>query len=199
MSTNQYNIERIWSNFLSDGSDYSLSYLYNYYIDKLYSYGIHLGFDSEMCKDAIQDIFIKIHSTRLKLSYIENPTSFLFRSFKNRLIDLSRRSKNEMNFDISQSSFTIDITVLDTILDIERADILKYKVESMLSKLSDTQREAIYLRYIHEMEYSEISKKLNIKQDSARKLIHRAITSLRDQNLNEVSDIALMVILLYYL
>lgn len=149
-----------------------------------------------MCKDAIQDIFIKIHSTRLKLSHIDNPTSFLFRSLKNRLIDISRRSKNEMNFDVSQLSFTINITVLDTIVDKERSKILKHKVELMLNKLSDTQREAIYLRYIHEMDYSEISEKLNVKQDSARKLIHRAITSLREQNLDEVSELALMLTLL---
>ena len=69
----------------------------------------------------------------------------------------------------------------------ERADMLKAKVKDMLDNISNTQREAVYLRYIAEMNYSEISDKLNIKQESARKLIYRAIKSLKEQNIEELS------------
>ena len=196
MKIQKHKIEHIWHNLMSDGTDRSFNIIYNYYVDKLYSYGLYLGFDSETCKDAIQDVFMKLYSSRHSISNISNPESFLFQSLKNRLIDIARKNKNEFNIDQSHGAFAIEITILDDIIDRERANILKEKVTSMLNKLSDNQREAVYLRYISEMEYSEISKKLNIKPESARKLMHRAIKALREQNIKEVTEATLLGIII---
>lgn len=196
MNTKKHNNELMWNIFITDGSDKSFTTIYNYYVDKLYSYGTYLGFDSEICKDAIQDVFLKLYSSRQSISNVSNPASFLFQSLRNRLIDIARKNKNEYNIDQSHSSFNIDITVLDDIIDRERAYILKEKVTSMLNSLSDTQREAIYLRYISGLEYSEISKKLNIKPESARKLMHRAIKVLREQNIEQATEATLLGIII---
>lgn len=196
MNPKEHNNNRVWKQFLIDGSDKLFSTIYSYYVDKLYSYGISLGFDSEICKDAIQDVFMKIYSSRTIIDNISNPASFLFQSFKNRLIDIARKNKNEFDIDISHIPFTVDVTILDDIIDKERSEILKTKVRNILDNLSDTQREAVYLRYIAEMDYSEISDRLNIKQESARKLIYRAIKSLREQNFEELSEVTLIVIML---
>ena len=99
MNPKEHNNNRVWKQFLIDGSDKSFSTIYSYYVDKLYSYGISLGFDSEICKDAIQDLFMKIYSSRTIIDNISNPASFLFQSFKNRLIDIARKNKNE--FDVA--------------------------------------------------------------------------------------------------
>lgn len=187
-------IENVWHKLMSDDTDKSFIIIYNYYIDKLYSYGRYLGFDSEMCKDAIQDVFIKLYTIRHSKRKISNPTSFLFQSLKNRLIDITRKNKNEYNIEILNKSHTIDITVLDDIIDRERASIIKEKVISMLSTLTETQREAVFLRYISEMDYSEISERLNIKPESARKLMHRAIKTLREQNIGETPEATLLSI-----
>lgn len=196
MTIKKHDNDIMWKQFLIDGSDKSFSTIYSYYVDKLYSYGISLGFDSEICKDAIQDVFMKIYSSRTIIDNISNPASFLFQSFKNRLIDIARKNKNEFDIDISHIPFTVDVTILDDIIDKERSEILKTKVRNILDNLSDTQREAVYLRYIAEMDYSEISDRLNIKQESARKLIYRAIKSLREQNFEELSEVTLIVIML---
>lgn len=50
--------EEIWGEFLSKGDESSFAELYDYYSDKLFSYGISLGFEREICKDAVQDVFI---------------------------------------------------------------------------------------------------------------------------------------------
>ena len=196
MKVQIHNNKHIWHNLMSDGTDKSFNIIYNYYVDKLYSYGLYLGFDSETCKDAIQDVFMKLYSSRHSISNISNQESFLFRSLKNRLIDIARKNKNELDIDQSHGAFAIEVTILDDIIDRERANILKEKVTSMLNNLSDTQREAVYLRYISEMEYSEISKKLNIKPESARKLMHRAIKALREQNIEEISEATLFSIII---
>lgn len=190
------NSKIIWRNFLNNDSEINFTALYNHYVDKLYSYGIYLGYDSETCKDAIQDVFIKIHTDSSNLETIKNHGSFLFKSFKNRLIDIFRSNKKGLDIEHIEESHTISTTVLDDIIDKERADILKEKVEVMLSQLTPTQREAVYMRYITGMEYSEISKLMDIRPDSARKLMHRAIEKLREQNIDEFTKAALLITIL---
>lgn len=186
----------IWRNYLSDVSENNFADLYDYYADKLYSYGIHLGFDSESCKDAIQDVFINIHSNTSRLKNVDNPASFLFKSFRNRLIDMFRSNKNDVDIDNLEDNFHIKVTVLDNIIDKEKAELLKQKVENMLSKQSSTQREAVYMRYIAGLEYKEISDLLNIKPESARKLMHRAMEKLREQNIDDFTKAALIIAIL---
>lgn len=189
--------EEIWGEFLSKGDESSFAELYDYYSDKLFSYGISLGFEREICKDAVQDVFIRVHSHKSKIKETNNPASFLFRTYRNRLIDIVRSNKNELDIDSISSSFTLNVTILDSIIDRERAKKLKSTVETLLNKLSPTQREAIYMRYIAEMEYSEISDMLNIKPESARKLMHRAMEKLREHNLDEFSKTAFIVALFF--
>ena len=84
-----------WAYFIDRGDDASFSEIYNKVVDDLFAYGISLGFQRESCKDAIQDVFIKIYLSRKSLSHIHNITPYIFRSFKNRLIDIARKDKFE--------------------------------------------------------------------------------------------------------
>lgn len=63
-----------------------------------------------------------------------------------------------------------------------------------LGELSDRQREIIYLKYECGMNYEEICSIMNIKNDSARKLVFRAIRSLRD-----IINIQLKSVILYFI
>ena len=175
------NMDKLWQKFLKYGDDHSFSLIYNSHIDKLYSYGIHLGFHSELCKDAIQDVFYKLYLSSENLSGVNNIAAYLFTSLKNRLIDMSRKDSRIQKVELINQSFSIDVTILDDIIDAEKAVLLKNKVEELLASLTPQQREAVYLRYMHDLNYTEISELLDINPDSARKLIFRAMKKLREQ------------------
>ncbi len=175
------NMDKLWQKFLKYGDDHSFSLIYNSHIDKLYSYGIHLGFHSELCKDAIQDVFYKLYLSSENLSGVNNIAAYLFTSLKNRLIDMSRKDSRIQKVELINQSFSIDVTILDDIIDAEKAVLLKNKVEELLASLTPQQREAVYLRYMHDLNYTEISELLDINPDSARKLMFRAMKKLREQ------------------
>ena len=175
------NMDKLWQKFLKYGDDHSFSLIYNSHIDKLYSYGIHLGFHSELCKDAIQDVFYKLYLSSENLSGVNNIAAYLFTSLKNRLIDMSRNDSRIQKVELINQSFSIDVTILDDIIDAEKAVLLKNKVEELLASLTPQQREAVYLRYMHDLNYTEISELLDINPDSARKLMFRAMKKLREQ------------------
>jgi RNA polymerase sigma factor (sigma-70 family) len=174
-------MDKLWQKFLKYGDDHSFSLIYNSHIDKLYSYGIHLGFHSEECKDAIQDVFYKLYLSSENLSRVNNIAAYLFTSLKNRLIDISRKDSKIQKVELINQSFSIDVTILDNIIDAEKAVILKNKVDELLASLTPQQREAVYLRYMHDLNYNEISELLDINPDSARKLMFRAMKKLREQ------------------
>ena len=153
-----------WAYFIDRGDDASFSEIYNKVVDDLFAYGISLGFQRESCKDAIQDVFIKIYLSRKSLSHIHNITPYIFRSFKNRLIDIARKDKYSDSINSFDENFVLEVTVLDNIIDNETAIILKEKVERLLKNITPNQREAVYLKYVTGLQHKEIAEILNINE-----------------------------------
>ena len=175
MRTTEFN----WIRFLESGDDAHFSVIYNNVIDDLFAYGISLGFLKESCKDAVQDVFIKIYLSRKKLSHIDNITGYIFKAFKNRLIDIKKSNHIKDSIDSHLDNFAIEVTVLDNIIDSETAVILKEKINQLLKNITPNQREAVYLKYVIGLQHKEIGIILNIKEESARKLLYRAMGQLR--------------------
>jgi len=174
-------IDLSWRSFVERGDEPSFSIIYNNHVDDLYSYGVSLGFQKEMCKDAIQDTFYKLYISKNNLSHIKNITAYIFKSFKYRLIDLSRKNIREEALDSITESFTVQVTVLDNIIDSEKTEFLKKKVTSLLNGLTDNQREIVYLKYMIGLSHREIADVMSIREESARKLLYRTMEKLREQ------------------
>ena len=62
-----------------DGDDAAFTFIYNKYVDLLLQYGRSLGFEKEVLKDAIQDVFVKLYLNRRSLSEVRNLKYYLFR------------------------------------------------------------------------------------------------------------------------
>ena len=82
-----------------DGDDAAFTFIYNKYVDLLLQYGRSLGFEKEVLKDAIQDVFVKLYLNRRNLSEVRNLKYYLFRSLKNNLLDMLKVLK-DANLDI---------------------------------------------------------------------------------------------------
>lgn len=164
------------------GDNEAFATLYRSNVDKLFGYGRGLGFDENICLDAIQDVFCKIYTNHSELTHVENISYYLFRSFKNRLVDISRRNNTEKLNPEHEHFFHSEVSILETIIDEEERMMLQQQVKSLLDNLTANQREVIYLRYMQEMEYEEIADLMNISPESARKLVYRAITKMREQS-----------------
>lgn len=189
-----------WKSFVEKGDHFSFSSIYNSYVDNLYSYGVSLGFRRDLCKDAIQDTFFKLYIHRVKLAHVKNATAYIFKSFKNRLIDLSQKKMNEESLVAVTESFTVDVTVLDHLINSEKAEMLKRKVSSLLEGLTANQREVVYLKYMIGLEHKEIASILNIQEESARKLLYRTMEKLRqqasDDDLSEAMTLFSLILML---
>lgn len=65
----------------------NLANIYTEYVDVLFTYGTNLGFDKEIVKDSIHDIFVKIALDNTILSSVDNIKFYLLKSLKNKLFE----------------------------------------------------------------------------------------------------------------
>jgi len=165
-----------------NGDDGAFSFFYKFFINDLYAYGISLGGEKDIVKDAIQDVFLKVYDNNKDFTSVDHLKYYLLKSLKNKLYDIYKSKVNSSTTDISTDilSFSITTTVLDQIIIEEDRIIIQQKIDKLLSKLTSRQKEAIYLRFIQELEYSEIAEILDMTQHAARKLISRSLKRLKD-------------------
>lgn len=177
---------KFWQKLVEGRDDYeAFSHLYNLYINDLLSYGISLGFVEETCRDAAHDVFFKVFTEKKRLSAVQKPTAYLFRSFRNHLLNIQKREHRfTPDSTFETPPFTTEITILDNLIDEEEAQRLNTLVTALLNELTPRQREAVYLRYMQEMEYEEIALLLDMNANSARRLVSRALERLRNNALH---------------
>ena len=161
------------------GNDKAFSELYDLYVHVLYNYGAKLTSDQELVKDCIHDVFVKVYRKRHDFT-INNFSSYLIISLKNRLLDEFRRqafsSDNDIQ-DYASKRYTGDVEN-DFISD--ECQLLQNKqVEHLMTSLTRRQRQAITLYYLEERKYEEICNIMQMNYHSVRNLMHRGMLKLR--------------------
>lgn len=186
-------MESVWQKFISKGSEKAFTELYQYYVKRLYSFGIGFGFSEDTCKDAIQDVFYKIYRHRMHLNEVGDHKSYIFTCFKNRLYDIMKSRKKQVQVPINEIPFYINVTVLDNLVSDEEKTFLRERINYFLSLLSDRQREAIYLHFIEELDYKQIAGMMNAKVESVRTMVYRGLKIIK-LNTNKAALSLLMFI-----
>lgn len=179
ISTNKEVILDLLNAFQS-GDDKSFSKLYDIYADVLFNYGCCLTQDKELIKDCIHDVFIKLYTKRAEQK-INNVSSYLFVSLKNRLLDEFRRRTFMSETPAEDVHNTLmDQGVETEYLKMEKDSGQRNRVSFLLNNLTPRQREAFTLYYIEERKYDEICDIMNMNYHSVRNLVHRGMLKLRE-------------------
>ena len=133
--------------------------------------------------DAIHTVFQNVLE-REKLPKPDHPLRYLIRSVRNALFDEYHRTSKQGNGANTPDDmpFSLELSVEELLVDEEDQKAIALKIEKMLNDLSPRQREIVYLRYICEYSYQEISNIINISVPSCRNLVLRALKELRKNN-----------------
>ena len=153
--------------------------LYKFYYQDLYAYGVSLGFNTEDVKDAIQEVYLKLYFNE-RLCIDEKKIKFyLLRSVRNQLIDWERTKKDTSSIEEEERSFKLSVSVEESFISDEEDLLLKKRVNRILDLLTDHQREIVYLHFIEEMPYEEIAVMLDMKIQTVRGHVFKAMEKLR--------------------
>lgn len=136
--------------------------------------------------DATHDLFCKIASDETLLSDVLNMKFYLFKSLKNRLYDIHKQNRQHLDLEdmdalMLEMPFNINVNVEEIIIEKEEQSQIKKEIEEMLSTLTPRQREIVYLRYVQEYDYNQIAELMQISVHGCRKLVSKAIITLREK------------------
>ncbi len=169
----------IWT-FFKKGDDKAIAFIYSNNSEKLYLYGLKFTPDHVLVEDAIQDLFTDLIKNRKRLGDTDNILYYLLKSYKRKLLrKIQTEKRYELNGEIKEFDFDVTWSVEH---DIILEEVSKQKSKMLLralNKLTPRQKEAIYLRFTKELDYTAIAGIMGIRVEACRNLISKAISTLK--------------------
>lgn len=167
-------LEKILKNTKDESFDFRA--VYDLTIDQVFSYVFLRTGDKDFSKDICQDIYVSLWVSLPKFKYISDGHfySFLFTVVRRKL--WKARIKNIKMFSLEKFHDFIE-QFDDEITKKENTDLVLRGVMSLTEK----DGMVIKLRYFSDMSFSEISKILNITENNAKVINHRALKKLKQR------------------
>ncbi len=169
---------QLWIDFVS-GSDVAYKNIYDTYLQPLCKFGRNFTKNEDLLQDCVHDLFIDLHKYRSRLKKTNNIKLYLFISLKRKIIRTLVAEGKYRQLNTENIPFFYSLTSAEE----NESEINNRRfelIEKAMSELSNRQREAIYLRFVSELSYEELSKVLEMNYQSARNLIYRGIEKLRE-------------------
>ena len=170
----------LW-NLVLKGDMKAMSLLYKKHYELLLNFGLKYTSDEEFVKDCIQDVFVKLCTSK-RLSSTEYVRSYLLTSLKNVISD--KLSSLRLTEDLNEHFFELKIedAALESVFNGNDEELqLSKKLVNAYKSLPENQRVAICLRYVKGLSYKEMAAVLNINPQSSMNLVSRALTNLRSK------------------
>lgn len=168
-----------WRNFRAGDPD-ALSALFNEHYDSLYYYGMKLFPDEELVKDCVQNLFVKIWTSRSRLMAVQSVRPYLLKALRRHIGDQvvamrRRRVLQEEGVDGFQIMFSHEDFLIASQVSAEQSVMLS----ESLNNLSARQREAIFLKFYEGLAYEKISEVMALNIQSVRNLVHQGLKNIK--------------------
>lgn len=172
MADEQKHIERC-----QKGEREAFGKLYDFYVQKIYSFVYYKVFSKETAEDILSDVFFKAFERINSYDQAKGPFSaWLYTIARNAVIDHYRTVKRsddiEDYFDLGEDDRTVEA--------LDAKETLS-KVSEYLKTLSPKQREVVTLRVWQELPYKEIALIIGGTEASAKMAFSRAVKDIKEK------------------
>ncbi|WP_163539470.1 RNA polymerase sigma factor [Gracilibacillus sp. YIM 98692] len=156
--------------------------LYEMFYSRVYRDVYFITRDSHLAQDALQETFVKAYNNMYRVEDKERIGAWLSTIATRTAIDYLRRRKG------SSEILTEDMTHNDKYLsdyqwssleDMVEGNIMKEELFQKINQLKPEYREAILLKYIHELSINEMAQYLEMKESTVKTRLHRARNILK--------------------
>ena len=187
------NDNQLWEDF-KKGKQSALSQIYHLHVESLYRYGKKFSSDSDLVKDTIQDLFFDLIRSRKNLGKTDQIYFYLLSAFRRKLFRSMSDKKIGAKTGKEEELFSAQIiySAEEEFIEKEHLSQKEELIRKGLAELSPKQREILYYRFTCDFEYEQICEIMSMKYDSARKMVFRALKSLRE-HLSESNIILLSI------
>lgn len=178
----------LWGKF-KKGEPKALDKIYLEQFRSMFNYGLKIHKDHDFVKDCIQELFAELWIKRENLGDAGSIKFYLLKSIKRKIIKkVNRLNPVSSMADLDeQYNFKVEYSIEDNIIHDDISEEQSQNLNKALSKLSDRQKEIIYLRFYQGLKFDEISEIMSIKNQSARNLLFEGVSKLKSILLSSVA------------
>ena len=139
-----------------------------------YRVALYMLEDAEDAADAVQDLYIRLWTSRDKLDSIRQPKAYGLTMLKNICLDRLRHENVAKSEPLNVVEFRLGdddsvLAVRETIKAVEKA----------MNRLPDNQRKVLQMRVFEDMEYEDIASATGLAEGSLRVMLSAARKTLR--------------------
>lgn len=145
------------------------------YQERLAYYIQRMVRDWHQARDILQQVWLDVFQQLRKL---ESPAAFrvwLYRIAHNRVVGFFRRRRVEMDAREQLALEAVEMNPADDLALLENAEL----VHAALEKLSDVHRETMTLRFLEDMDVSEIARVMDCSEGTTKSRLHYARNAMR--------------------
>lgn len=169
----------LWKLF-KDGHKKAFDVMYDRLFQPLCWYGDKICAHQELVEDVIQDLFIDLWIRRAHLGGTDSIKFYLFRCLRRKLLRrMGQEAKRNAYFSSQALDFHLDLSDKSAATATSEEEERKTTLALALNKLTDRQREAIYLKFYNNLSFQEVASVMDIEVRSVYNLIGRTIDILR--------------------
>ncbi|MEQ9440871.1 MAG: sigma-70 family RNA polymerase sigma factor [Cyclobacteriaceae bacterium] len=170
----------LWEQF-RQGNKAAFDCIYDRLFQTLCSYGDKICDDKSLVEDTIQDLFIYLWTKRTRLGKTNAIKFYLFRCLRRNLIRaMSREKKRPDPFSVVEKYHChFQLSLKKSSAPAFEENELRDKLTRALHRLTDRQKEAIYLKFYNNLSFQEVAAVMEIEVRSVYNLIGRTIDILR--------------------
>ena len=154
--------------------------LYGQYRDSIYRYLLTRTGRVEVAEDLTSSVFIRFfkYLNRENAPVVRQERGFLYKVAKGELADFYRKEGKMKQVDIEEAQEIPDER--DTADDQIDITINIDRINGLIAQLPETYQEVVKLRYIEQLEFSEISDAIEKSEGAVRVILHRALRMLKE-------------------
>lgn len=168
----------LW-NSIKNRDENAFQALFRKYYSRLYLYGIKITPNRELLEDCIQELFIEMWTNKTAPE-INSVPAYLIKSLQYKIYKKLKKDKLLPAADDFFFEMPFELTKETLIVQGEENKLKAIRVQNLLDRLTNRQREIIYLRFFRNMSYDEICEVMEINYQVSRNLLSQALKTLRD-------------------
>lgn len=139
-----------------------------------YRVALYILEDASDAADAVQDLYIRLWTSREKLDGIRQPKAYGLTMLRNICLDRLRHDKVAR----SESLKTVEFRIGDDYSTLAARETIR-AVEKAIEKLPDNQQKVLRMRVFEDMEYEDIASATGLSEGSLRVMLSAARKTLR--------------------
>ncbi len=180
---------------LKNGDMLAFDRVYELYSHKLFSFVFKILKNEAEADDIVQEVFVKIWESRLKLEDYKLLNSYIFTIAYNNSIDLIRKRINNTKY-LEHLKNSVVINVTPNVISQIEFNELNILAEKLISNLSERQKQVYLLHREEGLTYPEIAEKLGISKNTVENHMVKALKYLR-QNMDNSLLINMLFVSLF--